>query len=46
MHTTVLGHKVNVPFGVAPTAMQRMATPEGENANARGEFVINYCKVK
>ncbi|XP_070000343.1 uncharacterized protein Hao isoform X2 [Penaeus vannamei] len=35
MQTTVLGHTVNVPFGVAPTAMQRMATPDGESANAR-----------
>lgn len=39
MQTTVLGHTVNVPFGVAPTAMQRMATPDGESANARGELV-------
>lgn len=33
--TTILGHHVNVPFGVAPTAMQRMATPEGEVATAK-----------
>ncbi|KAL6258061.1 hypothetical protein P5V15_009978 [Pogonomyrmex californicus] len=33
--TTVLGHKVSMPLGVAPTAMQRMAHPEGECANAR-----------
>lgn len=35
MSTTILGHKVSVPFGVAPTAMQRMAHAEGECANAR-----------
>ncbi|CAL4061526.1 unnamed protein product, partial [Meganyctiphanes norvegica] len=35
MSTTILGHKVSVPFGVAPTAMQRMAHPDGECANAR-----------
>ncbi|KAK8401300.1 hypothetical protein O3P69_002813 [Scylla paramamosain] len=32
---TLLGHKVAVPFGVAPTAMQRMAHNEGEVATAR-----------
>lgn len=35
--TTVLGHKVSMPLGVAPTAMQRMAHPDGECANARGK---------
>ncbi|XP_050736051.1 uncharacterized protein LOC127008287 [Eriocheir sinensis] len=35
MATTLLGHKVAVPFGVAPTAMQRMAHPEGEVATAK-----------
>ncbi|XP_011696026.1 PREDICTED: LOW QUALITY PROTEIN: hydroxyacid oxidase 1-like [Wasmannia auropunctata] len=33
--TIVLGHKVSMPLGVAPTAMQRMAHPDGECANAR-----------
>lgn len=33
--TTLLGHKVAMPFGVAPTAMQRMAHPDGEVATAR-----------
>nr|XP_045625389.1 hydroxyacid oxidase 1-like isoform X2 [Procambarus clarkii] len=33
--TTILGHKVSVPYGIAPTAMQRMAHPDGEIANAR-----------
>ncbi|KAG0727650.1 Hydroxyacid oxidase 1 [Chionoecetes opilio] len=35
MATTLLGHRVAVPFGVAPTAMQRMAHPDGEVATAR-----------
>ncbi|KAK3889476.1 hypothetical protein Pcinc_006523 [Petrolisthes cinctipes] len=35
MATIVLGHPVSLPFGVAPTAMQRMACPDGECANAR-----------
>ncbi|KAL3699784.1 hypothetical protein R1sor_017806 [Riccia sorocarpa] len=33
--TTVLGHKISMPIMVAPTAMQRMAHPEGELATAR-----------
>ncbi|XP_045472724.1 hydroxyacid oxidase 1-like [Harmonia axyridis] len=35
LSTTVLGEKVAIPFGIAPTAMQRMANPEGELANVR-----------
>ncbi|CAL7949813.1 unnamed protein product [Xylocopa violacea] len=33
--TTILGEKITMPLGVAPAAMQRMAHPEGECANAR-----------
>lgn len=33
--TTVFGEPVGVPFGIAPTAMQKVAHPEGESANAR-----------
>ncbi|KAG6545200.1 hypothetical protein Mapa_013312 [Marchantia paleacea] len=33
--TTILGHRVSMPIMVAPTAMQRMAHPEGELATAR-----------
>lgn len=33
--TTVLGCNVKWPVGIAPTAMQRMAHPDGEIANAR-----------
>ncbi|GJQ67426.1 hypothetical protein Trydic_g8287 [Trypoxylus dichotomus] len=35
LSTTVLGYKISMPIGVSPTAMQRMAHPEGECANAR-----------
>jgi (S)-2-hydroxy-acid oxidase len=35
--TTVLGTEVMMPIGIAPTAMQRMAHPDGECGNARGE---------
>ncbi|GJN10270.1 hypothetical protein PR202_ga28349 [Eleusine coracana subsp. coracana] len=33
--TTVLGFKISMPIMVAPTAFQKMAHPEGENATAR-----------
>ncbi|XP_063958665.1 2-Hydroxyacid oxidase 1-like [Lytechinus pictus] len=33
--TTILGQKVPFPFAIAPTAMQKMAHPEGEVAMAR-----------
>jgi len=36
--TTVLGREVTMPIGIAPTAMQRMAHPDGECGNARGEY--------
>ncbi|KAK7872582.1 hypothetical protein R5R35_013807 [Gryllus longicercus] len=35
LSVTVLGSKVGMPIGVAPTAMQRMAHADGECANAR-----------
>jgi isopentenyl diphosphate isomerase/L-lactate dehydrogenase-like FMN-dependent dehydrogenase len=34
--TTVLGSEVELPLLVAPTALQRLADPEGELATARG----------
>ena len=38
---TVLGQRISMPIGVAPTAMQKLATPEGECANARGESLMS-----
>lgn len=35
MKTTVLGTEISMPIGIAPTAMQKMAHPEGECAAAR-----------
>lgn len=35
MTTTVLGYKISMPIMLAPTAMQKMAHPEGEYATAR-----------
>ncbi|XP_046818746.1 peroxisomal (S)-2-hydroxy-acid oxidase GLO1 [Vespa crabro] len=33
--TTILGEKISMPLGVAPSAMQRMAHPDGECANVK-----------
>uniref|UniRef100_A0A0D3CK92 (S)-2-hydroxy-acid oxidase n=1 Tax=Brassica oleracea var. oleracea TaxID=109376 RepID=A0A0D3CK92_BRAOL len=35
MTTTILGFKISMPIMVAPTAMQKMAHPEGEYATAK-----------
>nr|CAD1841556.1 unnamed protein product [Ananas comosus var. bracteatus] len=35
MTTTVLGFKISMPIMIAPTAMQKMAHPDGEYATAR-----------
>ncbi|CAI9303883.1 unnamed protein product [Lactuca saligna] len=35
MTTTILGFKISMPIMVAPTAMQKMAHPDGEYATAR-----------
>ncbi|CAB3248336.1 unnamed protein product [Arctia plantaginis] len=35
LHTTVLGVDVSMPVGISPTAMQRMAHPDGELANVK-----------
>ncbi|XP_050309910.1 2-Hydroxyacid oxidase 1 [Anthonomus grandis grandis] len=35
LSATVLGEKVSIPVGISPSAMQRMAHPDGECASAR-----------
>ncbi|CAH1183640.1 unnamed protein product [Phaedon cochleariae] len=35
LSTTILGERITMPIGISPTAMQKMAHPEGECANAR-----------
>lgn len=34
--TTILGEQISMPLGIAPTAYQRMAHPDGEIAIAKG----------
>ncbi|KAL7129342.1 hypothetical protein ABFS83_13G060400 [Erythranthe nasuta] len=41
MTTTILGFKISMPIMIAPTAMQKMAHPDGEYATARAASVAN-----
>jgi hypothetical protein len=41
MSTSILGEKIEVPFCIAPTAMHKLAHPEGELATARGWYKLN-----
>ncbi|OAY74569.1 Peroxisomal (S)-2-hydroxy-acid oxidase, partial [Ananas comosus] len=41
MTTTVLGFKISMPIMIAPTAMQKMAHPDGEYATARAASAAN-----
>lgn len=35
LKTKILGKQVDLPFGIAPFAMQRLITPEGELVSAK-----------
>ncbi|KAM3966469.1 hydroxyacid oxidase [Aphomia sociella] len=35
LRTTILGHEISMPVGISPSAMQRMAHPDGEIANSK-----------
>lgn len=41
LQTTFLDTKVPFPIGVAPTALQKLAHPDGEAATARGKY--HFC---
>ncbi|KAJ2716968.1 Hydroxyacid oxidase 1 [Coemansia spiralis] len=43
--TTVLGREIASPVCIAPTAMQRMAHPDGECATARAAQAKNTCMI-
>eukprot|EP00794_Sanderia_malayensis_P020573 gene20573-22597_t len=43
MSTTILGERVDFPICVSPTAMQRMAHPDGEVATARAAASVGTC---
>lgn len=37
----ILGLELDLPVAIAPTAMQKMATGQGEKASARGKYIEN-----
>lgn len=43
METTVLGRKIAFPLGICPTAMHKMAHPDGEMATARAAHKQNIA---
>ncbi|EEF33208.1 peroxisomal (S)-2-hydroxyacid oxidase GLO4 [Ricinus communis] len=45
MSTTILGYKISAPIMIAPTAMHKLANPEGEAATARAAAVCNTIMV-
>ncbi|KHN99908.1 mitochondrial cytochrome b2 [Metarhizium album ARSEF 1941] len=45
LSTTLLGHRVGVPFFVAPAAMARLAHPDGEHGIARAAARFNALHV-
>jgi len=42
LDTVILGKHIKMPIGASPSAMQRMAHPEGELATVRGKL-NNVC---
>jgi len=46
MSTTVLGFKISMPVMIAPTAMQKMAHPEGIIAFSLNSLEFLKCKIK
>ncbi|XP_050285214.1 peroxisomal (S)-2-hydroxyacid oxidase GLO4-like isoform X10 [Quercus robur] len=45
LSTTVLGYKISAPIMVAPSAMHKLAHPEGETATARAAAASNTIMV-
>ncbi|KAF0693585.1 Aste57867_15450 [Aphanomyces stellatus] len=43
--TTVLGQRIKTPVCIAPTAMQRMAHPDGELASTRAASAAGACYI-
>ncbi|CAH3122285.1 unnamed protein product [Porites lobata] len=45
LSTTVLGEKVSLPIGIAPTATQKLAHPDGEQATAKAASKAGTCMI-
>jgi len=46
LSTTILGERITLPVGIAPTATQKLAHPDGERATARGENTCTLVNAK
>jgi isopentenyl diphosphate isomerase/L-lactate dehydrogenase-like FMN-dependent dehydrogenase len=42
MSTTILGNKIDFPICIAPTAVQKLAHPDGEIATAKGNYIVKF----
>ncbi|EDV21349.1 uncharacterized protein TRIADDRAFT_50856 [Trichoplax adhaerens] len=43
LSTTILGRKIEMPIGISPTAMQKLAHPDGEIATAQAAKFMKTC---
>ena len=41
MSTTILGDKIDFPICISPTAVQKLAHPDGEIATAKGDLKLS-----
>ena len=41
MSSSIFGQRISMPFGISPTAMQRLAHPDGEEATSRAAAAMN-----
>jgi len=41
MSTSIFDQRISMPFGISPTAMQRLAHPDGEEATSRAAAAMN-----
>ena len=44
--TTILGHKVSSPLGIAPTAFHKLLCPEGELGTAKAASNCKVCYIE
>jgi len=45
LSVTIQGDRVNVPIGISPCAMHKMAHEDGECASARGNKTLQKLKI-
>ena len=45
MSSSIFGQTISMPFGISPTAMQRLAHPDGEEATSRAARSVQSANV-